>query len=257
MANYEAIAFFSTESKELYELPSQGSLRQLQGSITFPKEMTHALEDLKDFDYIWVLFDFHLSKGWKNKVLPPRGDKKISTFATRSPHRPNSIGLSCIRLLEVKNNILIVEGHDLIDQTPVLDVKPYIPFADAFPNARAGWLEKLEDHQHYALNWSELAQEQINWLEANSQWQIKRLSSEILSAGIRPERDRIRPLDENYFELACKSWRLKFTKSAEQEITITHIYSGYSDEILSQDADSRWNDMNEHRKFNSINWKHS
>ena len=254
MANYEPIAYFTTESKELYELPSQGSLRSLHGSISLPKDMAHALEDLKDFDYIWVLFDFHLSQGWKNKVLPPRGNKKISTFATRSPHRPNPIGLSCLRLIDVINSTLIVEGHDLIDQTPVLDIKPYIPFADSFPEARSGWLEEVENHQHFSIHWSELAQKQINWLEQHSQWQIKRLSSEILSAGIRTERDRINALDEPYFELACKSWRLKISKTAEHEISILAIYSGYTDQVLATEVDSRWNDMNEHRQFNTINW---
>ena len=254
MPNYEPIAYFTTESKELYELPSQGSLRSLRGSICLAKGMNHALEDLKDFDYIWVLFDFHLSKGWKHKVFPPRGNKKISTFATRSPHRPNPIGLSCLRLLEVKSNTLIVEGHDLIDQTPVLDIKPYIPFADAFPDARSGWLEEVESHEHFSIHWTELAQKQIHWLEQHSQWQIKRLSSEILSAGIRPDRDRITALDDAHFELACKSWRLQVSESSEDEISIIAIYSGYTDETLATEIDSRWNDMDEHRQFNAINW---
>jgi len=104
-----------------------------------------ALRDLEDFEYIWVLSWMHLNDGWNPMVTPPRGPKrKLGLFATRAPHRPNPIALSAVKLLEITGRTLRVMGIDLLDGTPVLDLKPYVPYADAFPNARAGWLDQID-----------------------------------------------------------------------------------------------------------------
>ena len=103
-----------------------------------------ALRDLEGFEYLWVIAWFHLNKNWNPMVAPPRGKgKKRGVLATRAPHRPNSIGLSAVRLIEIKGNIIEIEALDLLDGTPVLDIKPYIPYADAFPDASAGWVDAL------------------------------------------------------------------------------------------------------------------
>ena len=100
-----------------------------------------ALEDLDGFDYIWVLFWFHENTNWKPKILPPASDrKKRGVFATRSPHRPNPIGLSLCRLLDVKGRTIRIENPDMLDGTPILDIKPYLPHAESQPNARSGWI---------------------------------------------------------------------------------------------------------------------
>jgi tRNA (Thr-GGU) A37 N-methylase len=75
-------------------------------------------------------------------VKPPRGGPVRGLFSTRSPHRPSSIGLTCVRLLSVEDDTILIDEMDMLDQTPVLDIKPYIPFADAFPNAKAGWVDE-------------------------------------------------------------------------------------------------------------------
>jgi len=103
------------------------------------------LRDLAGFERLWLLFAFHLSEGWAPLVQPPRGPKgKRGVLATRSPHRPNAIGLSCVELVAVEGRTLHLRGVDLLDGTPVLDVKPYVPYADAFPGARAGWIEAVD-----------------------------------------------------------------------------------------------------------------
>ena len=102
------------------------------------------VQDLSGFERIWLIFAFHLSEGWKNVVKPPRGGPKRGVLATRSPHRPNSIGLSAVELLSVEGRTLHLRGVDLLDGTPVLDIKPYVPYADAFPDARAGWIDELD-----------------------------------------------------------------------------------------------------------------
>jgi len=103
------------------------------------------LRDLAGFERIWLIFAFHLSEGWAPLVQPPRGPKgKRGVLATRSPHRPNAIGLSAVELVAIEGRTLHLRGVDLLDGTPVLDLKPYVPYADAFPGSRAGWIDAVD-----------------------------------------------------------------------------------------------------------------
>ena len=104
----------------------------------------HAVEDLAGFEYVWVIAWLHLNHGWRNKVTVPGDDRTRGLLATRAPHRPNPIGLSAVRLLEVRRLSLVVERVDLLDGTPVLDIKPYVPYADAFPDDAQGWLDQRD-----------------------------------------------------------------------------------------------------------------
>lgn len=106
-----------------------------------------AFSDLAGFDRIWLIFAFHRSEGWTARVRPPRGGGKRGVLATRSPHRPNAIGLSAVTLAGVDTHSLRVRGMDLLDGTPILDIKPYVPYADAFPDARAGWIDDIDASQ--------------------------------------------------------------------------------------------------------------
>lgn len=102
------------------------------------------LADLAGFERIWLLYVFNRNAGFRLKVQPPRGPRqKRGLFATRSPHRPSPIGLTCVRLQRVEGAMLHVDGLDLLDGTPVVDIKPYIPRVDAFPEAAPGWLATL------------------------------------------------------------------------------------------------------------------
>lgn len=104
-----------------------------------------ALRDLAGFGYVFVLSFFHLNQGWNPTVVPPRGPRtKRGLFATRAPHRPNPIGLSVAKIVRVEADAVVLERVDLLDGTPVLDLKPYLPSVDAFPEARAGWVDEVE-----------------------------------------------------------------------------------------------------------------
>lgn len=104
------------------------------------------LRDLAGFERIWLVFAFHRSEGWAPLVQPPRGPRgKRGVLATRSPHRPNAIGLSAVELVAVEGRTLRLRGVDLLDGTPVLDLKPYVPYADAFPDSRAGWIDAVDE----------------------------------------------------------------------------------------------------------------
>jgi len=117
-------------------------------TIEFVADMPSlAFADLAGFERIWLLFVFHRSEGWKPQVRPPRGGGKRGVLATRSPHRPNAIGLSAVELVAVEERALQVRGMDLLDGTPILDIKPYVPYADAFPASRAGWIDEIDAAQ--------------------------------------------------------------------------------------------------------------
>ena len=104
-----------------------------------------AIDGLAGFDYVWLITWLHLNDRWNATVVPPRGPKvRRGVLSTRAPHRPNPIGLTAARLVRVEGHVLFLEGIDLLDGTPVLDVKPYVPYCDAFPSARSGWLDDIE-----------------------------------------------------------------------------------------------------------------
>lgn len=131
---------------ERFNTPRQGSLQSdpTQSRVVFDKRLVQpeALADLAGFDRVWLLTYLHLNRSTlKPRVTPPRGGPPRSIYATRAPHRVNPIGLSAVRLIGVEGLTLYVAEVDLIDGTPVLDVKPYVPYADAFPDARAGWVD--------------------------------------------------------------------------------------------------------------------
>ncbi len=132
------IAYAHTPFKEKFGIPRQSGRVPIRGSIVFEKEFRtpDAIRGIEGFSHLWLLFDFSLAHrdDFCPTVRPPRlgGNEKVGVFASRSPFRPNSIGLSCVRLVEVQHSqsdgdILIVEGIDLLDGTPIYDIKPYVP----------------------------------------------------------------------------------------------------------------------------------
>ncbi len=110
-------------------------------------EYREGLSDLDSFDRIWVIFGFDRNEGFTLKVKPPRGGPKRGVFATRAPHRPSPIGLTCVVLesVDLAQGLLRVRGIDLLDDTPILDLKPYIATVDAWPDAKLGWLAPYLD----------------------------------------------------------------------------------------------------------------
>src|SRR3954467_191811 len=106
------------------------------------RHFEHALEDLASWKRIWVIFWFHHNAGWRPKVLPPRSvTGRKGVFATRSPHRPNPIGMSAVRLERIEGLTLHILDTDMLDGTPVLDLKPYVAYTDAHSDAGNGWLD--------------------------------------------------------------------------------------------------------------------
>lgn len=158
----QPIAHILTDFPTKFGVPRQsGVVSTLIGRIVFLKEyrVPEAFRELDKFSHIWLIWDFSEAHrhSWSPTVRPPRlgGNARVGVFATRSPFRPNNIGLSCVRLLKIDYDsadspALIVEGIDMMDQTPIYDVKPYIPYADAHPDATAGFTASRSDA--FALN---------------------------------------------------------------------------------------------------------
>jgi len=194
-----------------------------------------ALDDLIGFERIWIIAWLHRMKGWKTKVLPPReATVKRGVFATRSPHRPNPIGLSAATLLEIKGRTLRVGGIDLLDGTPILDIKPYIPYADAIPDSRAGWLDEVEQKSGalFQVQWSPLAAEQSLWLEREHAVNLRAWSEKVLARDAAPHPYRRISVSGDQLQLAIKSWRILFSKTGTT-VNITSLRSGYAHSELS------------------------
>lgn len=158
----KVIAHIETPFKEKFGVPRQAGLVDYESRIVFEPEyrVAEAVRGLEEFDYLWLIWQFHLAERekWSPTVRPPRlgGNRRVGVFATRSPFRPNPIGLSSVRLLRIEPGpVLVVSGADLVDGTPILDIKPYIPYADSHPDARSGFASeapattlRVDDPQH-------------------------------------------------------------------------------------------------------------
>jgi tRNA-Thr(GGU) m(6)t(6)A37 methyltransferase TsaA len=199
-----------------------------------------ALEDLDGFEKIWLIYQFDRNTNWKPKVLPPRGDRtKRGVFATRSPHRPNPIGLSLVTLLEVDGRNIYVDGVDILDKTPIFDIKPYLPYAEAFPNAKAGWLDEtigIEDAKEpWTFTINNIAQEQLEWLLKNHEIDLLRIARKVLEHDPFPHPSRriFKEKDGEYM-MAIKSWRILY-RIEENSIVIVKVRSGYTVEALQSE----------------------
>lgn len=114
----------------------------IRGTAEVLPEFAAGLKDLAEFDRIWLVYHLHRSSPARMCLKPFRDDREHGVFATRAPSRPNPLGLSCVRLLSVRDNTLEIAGVDMVDGTPLLDIKPYVPQFDSHPTARAGWLDE-------------------------------------------------------------------------------------------------------------------
>ena len=153
------IARIHTDFKTKFGVPRQsGLVNELTGRIVFEPEYRNAdaLRGLEGFSHIWLLWDFseahRENEGWSPTVRPPRlgGNKRMGVWATRSPFRPNHIGLSSVRLINISPNtpegpVLEVSGADLMDGTPIYDIKPYLPFTDSHPEAKGGFAQEQNE----------------------------------------------------------------------------------------------------------------
>ena len=150
------IAHIETCFPTKFGIPRQAGIVDTPGRIVFepPYRVAEAVRGLEGFDYIWIIWQFSetMRNEWSPTVRPPRlgGNERVGVFATRSPFRPNPIGLSSVRLLKIEQDsqlgpVLYVSGADLMDGTPIYDIKPYLPYTDSHPDARSGFATQPAD----------------------------------------------------------------------------------------------------------------
>lgn len=165
--NFKIIANIKSDFPEKFGIPRQsGILKNLRSTIQFMPEFRNAdaLRGLEGFSHLWLLWIFseNIRDSWSPTVRPPRlgGNKRLGVFATRSSFRPNPIAMSCVKIEEIRFDVpeIVVSGADLMDGTPIVDIKPYLPYADAIPDATGGFAEAVRfNHLDVTIAASDLA----------------------------------------------------------------------------------------------------
>lgn len=220
---FKVIARIFTDFPEKFGIPRQsGLIEELKGKIIFEPEYRNAdaVRGLDGFSHIWLLWEFSESvcEDWQPTVRPPRlgGNKKMGVFATRSPYRPNPIGLSCVKLESIEKTkengiVLNVSGADLMNGTPIYDIKPYLPFADVRPEARGGFAEPLREYELKV----DFPKELLEILPENKQ----KAAIEVLKNDPRPS---YKPDSELEYGLAFAGFNIKF-KVTDGLLTVTSV----------------------------------
>lgn len=221
--NIEPIAKIYTDFKTKFGIPRQSRrVNELYGKIVFEKEFRNdeCIRGIEQFSHLWLIWEFseNTDKKWSNTVRPPRlgGNKRVGVFATRSPFRPNSLGLSCVELIRVEDTanegkVLIVSGADIMNGTPIYDIKPYVPYSDCVENANGGFSAEMKDYKLDVVIPSELeiivAKDKINALKS------------VLSDDPRPSYQND---DERVYGFFFADYEIKF-KVSENTLTVIDI----------------------------------
>ena len=140
---YKPIGIIHSPFKQPHGTPIQpAGAQDIEGTVEIASEYVEGLKDIEGFSHIILIYHFHLSKGYSLAVKPYMDDQSRGLFATRAPSRPNPIGISIVRLVRVDENMLHIKGVDIVDGTPLLDIKPYVPEFDTLKAEKIGWLDK-------------------------------------------------------------------------------------------------------------------
>lgn len=251
--DFKPIGFFRTQKQNKVFQSKLSAPRQSglglgqQGHLKILPKYREALQDLDGFSHLWVIFQFHNNDSWKPLVLPPRSQKKRGVYATRSPYRPNPIGLSCVRLLSIDGLNLQIDDADLLDGTPIFDIKPYLPYSDSIPDATAGWT-KLADEERYSLQFAALASKKIKWIQKKSELPIEEtLHTQLEFDPLNTKKKRIKKLSPQLYEFSYRTWRVHFSIQ-EKMVQITDVVSGYTEDELKQKVDP-YHDKKVHQLF--------
>lgn len=216
------IAHIHTGFSQKFGIPRQSGLVSEVGYIVFTPEYRdpNFIEGITDYDFLWLIWGFSKNKRLEGAtVRPPRlgGQKHLGVFATRAPFRPNNIGLSSVKLLEVISDekdgpVLAVSGVDMLDGTPIYDIKPYIPYADAHPEAKGGFTDELAKGAQIEV---EFPDELLQKLPAD----IRKPALELLQQDPRAGYDR----DKNReFKVAFHGFDLVFVAN-ENRLVVTDV----------------------------------
>ena len=247
--NFNAIGILRGGGEFPQQAPRQGVFARNEGFIElFPHcNYEQALEDLAGFERVWLLFVFDRNANWKPKVHPPYGiDRKVGVFASRSPYRPNPIGLSAVELVKIEGLKVFIRNFDLLEGTPILDIKPYIPEADAFPDSKAGWRDEVPPVLELVITpEAEKKMKRLLELGGPDLADVARIQLTLQSGD--PAHQRITGTPGGEQLLAYRTWRISFVREAGK-VTVLKIASGYTPQEL-KDLTDPYGDKALHRSF--------
>lgn len=262
------VAIFKSSQKYTYQAGRQPDERGAVGEIHFlPKQnYEQALQDIEGCSHLWIIFGFHQNSHWKPLVQTPRGgNKKVGVFATRAPYRPNPIGISLVQLVAVDDDnplILHVGYNDILDGSPIYDIKPYHPQADFAADAKISWLDENKQNL-FKINFSPFAEDQLEWLAKNNLSEIKTFILRQLEYDpLNSKKKRVRE-QMGFWTLAYRTWRIDFNihesshskdgfDAEDNQIAILGIHSGYTNDDLSPEAlleNDKYQDKKLHIQF--------
>ncbi|WP_285163050.1 tRNA (N6-threonylcarbamoyladenosine(37)-N6)-methyltransferase TrmO [Shewanella goraebulensis] len=231
----EAVAICRTPYKQKFGIPRQPGLVNVRGWVELAPHVNNldAVRGIEQYSHLWLLFCFHenLAQGWKNTVRPPRlgGNEKLGVFATRSTFRPNGIGQSVVKLHNVVQRngkvCLEISGMDLLDGTPIIDIKPYIPFSDSIDNASGGIAQSTP--KLIEVEFSQLAQEQLADYSSTQQLvNLQQVVNDVLAQDPRPAYKKAK-LDPKIYQVALYDidifWHINNDKIEVIEIKPTSV----------------------------------
>ena len=250
---FKPVGYVRCDARYTQETPRQGVFSRRTAVIELQKgsNFEAALHDLDGVSHIWIIWVFDRVKNWKPLIQPPTSDRKIGVFATRSPHRPNPVGITAAKLLKVDGLKLYVENIDLLDGTPVLDIKPYIAQADIFAGSSVKWLEE-QPFEIREFSASEKAVEKAEYLRGLSGTDLLETSRvQLATRRLDASRQRLEiSSDGKDCRLDFRTWRI-FFDIADDTVYIKDIESGYREQELLPGAPDKYGDLDIHRKFNA------
>jgi tRNA-Thr(GGU) m(6)t(6)A37 methyltransferase TsaA len=253
----QPIGFLRTEKQAKFQArhqPEESAAEHNLLELLPDRGYENALRDLEGFSRIWLLWWFHRNDTWRPQVLPPRGPaQRRGLFATRSPHRPNPLGLTPVPLIRIERLRLVLGPCDLVDGTPVFDIKPYVPAYDSFPDATNGWIGEVDAllaaPPAYAVAFGPLAQEQAAWLHDHWQIDFRERLTELLARDPTPHRTRrITKRGTAHFEIGCGAWRAVFSVR-DRLVTVERLEPGYPPRFLHDPARAGMPDQEAQLRF--------
>lgn len=247
---YTPIGVLKSDQVEPYQASRQPDGLSSEAVITLSsgQNFEQALTDLSGCTHLWIIYSFHKNENWKPLVQTPRSNRKIGVFATRAPYRPNPIGMSLVKLEKIDGLNVYIGPNDILNETPILDIKPFHPESDTAEDAHIEWLESSLTPK-MSLSFSPLATEQIDYLEFQNadMTQLRSFISRQLEYDpTNAEKKRVEFI-QSYWVLAYRTWRVDFIVQ-DKTVAILGIRTGYSDEDLAN-PDDKYQDKELHRKF--------
>ncbi len=246
------IGYFKSLQVEPYQAGRQPDILGFDGEIHLQTGQNYeqAMSDLIGCSHIWIIFGFHRNDNWKPLVQTPRSTKKIGVFATRAPYRPNPLGLSLVKLNDISGLIVKVGANDILDGSPIFDIKPYHPEYDMAENAHIDWLEH-SILKKFEINFSPFVEDQLNWLEEKGVQSIR--SFIIRQLEYDPLNSEKKRVNENngFYTLSYRTWRIDFSPG-ENSIGVLAIRTGYKKSELDKNEihfEDRYEDKEIHINF--------